>query len=69
MGSLINNHITDHCNSNIFKHRKKYWFQNNHSTSTISQELLNNITKIIDDGNWIDVITVDFAKTFDLTSH
>ena len=32
-------------------------------------ESLNDITKIIDDGNCVNIMTVDFAKTFDSIYH
>ena len=39
-----------------------------HTTTSVLLELLNDITKIIDDGNCVNVITVDSAKAFDSIS-
>ena len=48
---------------------EQHGFTNNHSTTSVLLELLKDITKIIDDGNCVDVITFDFAKAFDSISH
>ena len=37
--------------------------------TSVLLELLSNKTKIIDDGNCVDVATDDFAKAFDSISH
>ena len=39
-----------------------------HTTTSVLLELLNDITRIIDDGNCVNVITVDSAKAFDSIS-
>ena len=64
MESVIYNNISDHCNLNNILTPEQHGLRNNHSTTSVLLELLNNITKIIDDGNCVDVITVDFAKAF-----
>ena len=64
MESVIHNNISDHCNLNNILTPEQHGFRNNHSTTSVLLELLNDITKIIDDGNCVDVITVDFAKAF-----
>ena len=67
MESVIHNNISDHWNLNNILTPEQHGFRNNHSTTSVLLELLNDITKIIDDGNCVDVITVDFA--FDSISH
>ena len=69
MESVIHNNISEHCNLNNILNPQQHRFRNNHSTTSVLLELLNDITKIINDGNCVDVITVDFAKAFDSTSH
>ena len=69
MESVIHKNIADHCNLNYMLTPEQHGFRSIHSTTSVLLELLNDITKIIDDGNCVDVITVDFAKAFDTTSH
>ena len=69
MESVIHNIISDHCNLNNILIPELHGFKNNHSTPSVLLELLNDITKIIDDGNCVDVITIDFAKEFVSISH
>ena len=69
MESVIHNNISDHCNLNNILTPEQHGLRNNHSTTSVLLELLNDITKIIDDGNCVDVITVHFAKAFDSISH
>ena len=69
MESVIHNNSADHCNLNNMLTLEQHGFRNNHSTTSVLLELPNDITKIIDDGNCVDVITVDFAKAFDSISH
>ena len=68
MESVIHNNISDHCNLNNILTPEQHRFRNNHSTTSVLLELLNDIAKIIYDGNYVDVITVDFAKVFDSIS-
>ena len=67
--SVIHNNISDHYNLNNILTPEQSGFRNNHSTTSVLLELLNDITKIIDDGNCVDIIAVDFAKAFDSISH
>ena len=69
MESVIHYNISDHCNLKNILTPEQHGFRNNHSTTSVLLELLNDITKIIDDGNSVDVITLDFAKAFDSISH
>ena len=71
MESVIRKNISDHCNLNNILTPEQHGFRNNHSTTStlIELGLLNDISKIIDDGNYVDVITDDFAKAFDSISH
>ena len=48
---------------------KQHGFKSNLSTISILLELIDDITEIINDGNCVDVITVDFVKAFDSISH
>ena len=67
--SVIRKNISDNCNINNILTPEQHGFRSNYSTTSVLLELLYFITKIIDDGNRVDVITVDFAKTFDFISH
>ena len=69
MESVIHNNISGHCNLNNILTCEQHGFRSNHSTTSALLELLNDLTKIIDDENCINVITVDFAKAFDSISH
>ena len=51
MESVIHNSISDHCNLNNILTPEQHRFRNNLSTTSVQLELLNDITKIIDDGN------------------
>ena len=68
MESVIHNNISDHCNLNNILTPEQNGFRDNHSTTSVLLELLNDTTKIINDGNCVDVITFDFAKAFDSIS-
>ena len=68
MESDINKNISDHCNLKNILNPEQHGFTSYHSTTSVLLKLLNDITKIIDDGNCVDVITVDFAKAFDSIS-
>ena len=67
--SVIHNNISDRCNLNKILTPEQHGFRNYHFTTSALLELLNDIIKIINDGNCVDVITVDFAKAFDSIFH
>ena len=69
MESVIHSNISDHYNLNNVSTPEQHGLKNNHSNTSVLLELLNDITKIVDDGNCVDGITVDFAKLFDSISH
>ena len=69
MESVIHNNISDHCNFNNILTPEQHGFKSNYSTTSVVLELLKDITKISDDGNCVDVITVDFGKAFNSISH
>ena len=47
----------------------QHGFRNKHSTITNLIELLNDITKQLDNRNNVDLISIDFSKAFDTISH
>ena len=61
MESVIHKNISDQCNFNNILTLEHHGFRINHSTTSVLLELLNDIIKITDDGNCVDVITVDFT--------
>ena len=65
MDSILYDLITEHCDNNIIINTAQYGFRNKHSTITNLLELLNDITKAVDEKNKTDVITIDFSKAFD----
>ena len=69
MESVIHKNILHHCNLNNTVTPEQLEFKSNHCTASKLLKLLNDIIKFIDDGNCVDVITVNVAKAFDSISH
>ena len=69
MESIIRNQIILHCNSNNLISTTQLGFSSNHSTVTNLLEVMNDITLALDNKDSIDVICIDFSKTFDSVSH
>jgi uncharacterized protein (DUF934 family) len=63
------NHIINHCNNNSILDKAQHGFRDKHSTITCLLEMTNDITKLIDSKNNINLITIDFSKAFDTISH
>ena len=69
MESILYDLITEHCDNNNIINKAQHGFRNKHSIVTNLLELLNDITKAVDEKNKIDVITINFSKAFDSISH
>jgi ribonucleases P/MRP protein subunit RPP40 len=69
MESIIYDKIVAHCTKNNILNNAQHGFREKHSTISNLLELLNYITLKVDDGNNVDLITIDFAKAFDSISH
>ena len=69
MESIIRNQIILHCNSNNLISAAQHGFISNHSTVINLLEVMNDITLALDNKDSIDIIYIDFLKTFDSVSH
>ena len=69
MESILYDLITEHCDNNNIINKAQHGFRNKHSIVTNLLELLNDITKAVDEKNKIDVFTIDFSTAFDSISH
>ena len=69
METIIHNHITEHCDKFKLLHPDQHGFRNKHSTTSNLLELLNDLTSYINNGQSVDLITIDFSKAFDSISH
>ena len=69
MESIIYSNIVNSCNKFNIINTEQHGFRDKRSTCTNFLELLNDLTNNIDIGNAVDIITIDFAKAFDLINH
>lgn len=69
MESIIRDGIVDHLHANGTIKASQHGFMSKRSCLTNLLEYLENITKLIDQGNCVDVIYLDFAKAFDKVPH
>ena len=63
--SIIYSNIVNHCNKFNIINTEQHGLRDKRSTCNNLLELLNNLTNNIDIGNVVDIITIDFVKTFD----
>ena len=69
MESLIRDKIVDHLNKYELILPTQHGFVNRRSCLTNLLEYLEKLTELVDEGNCVDVIYLDFAKAFDKCSH
>ena len=69
MESIIFDKIYNYFSSGNLLMAAQHVFRQKKPTVSNLLELLDNITKLADSGNCVDMITVDFSKAFDKTFH
>ena len=69
MESIIYDKICNHCSLNNLLSDSQHGFRKLKSTTSNLLEFLYDITGFVDEGNNVDVVTVDFSKAFDKVSH
>ena len=69
MKFIIHKHVSEDYSTNNILTPEQHGFRNNHFNSTVLLQLLNDVTKIFDDGTFEDTLTVDFVIAFDSISH
>ena len=69
MESIVHKHIIKHCDKHKLLSNSQHGFRQQYSTTSNLLELLNDVTQDIDNNNNVDLISIDFSKVFDPTSH
>ena len=69
MESIIFDKICSYFSSRNLLTAAQHGFRQKESTVSNSLELLDDINKLVDSGNCVDMITVDFSKAFDIIWH
>ena len=69
MERIIRNKIVDHMESNNLFAKQQQGFRAGRSCTTQLLEFMEEVTEAIDSGEEVDVIYLDFAKTFDKVPH
>ena len=69
MESIIRDNIVDHLKHNHLIHASQHGFMSSMSCQTNLIEYLDVLTKLIDAGQAVDVLYLDFAKAFDKVPH
>ena len=69
MESIIRDGIVDHLHVNDVIRSSQHGFMSKRSCLTNLLEYLEDLTKLIDEGNCVDIIYLDFAKAFDKVPH
>ena len=67
--SIVRSHILKHLAQNNILRSEQHGFREGRSCLTNLLEIVEKWTKILDDGDGIDVAYLDFSKAFDLVSH
>ena len=67
--SIIRDKIVEHLESNNLLNEAQHGFRKGRSCLTNILETLEQWTKILDEGDGVDVAYLDFRKAFDLVSH
>ena len=67
--SIIRKHLLEHLTRNKILRDEQHGFREGRSCLSNLLELMEDWTKIIDEGDGIDVAYLDFRKAFDLVSH
>ena len=69
MESIIRDGIVDHLHDNDVIRSTQHGFMSKRSCLTNLLEYLEDLTKLIDEGNCLDIVYLDFAKAFDKVPH
>jgi hypothetical protein len=69
MEKLLCKHIVSHIEANGLIHRSQYGFRRNLNCEFQLAHYLDTVTKLVDDGNSVDVIYLDMQKAFDKVPH
>ena len=69
METVIHNHITEYCDKFKLLLSGQHGFRNKDSTTSNLLELLNDLTSYINNGQSVDLLTIDFSKAFNSISH
>ena len=69
METVIHKHITEYCDKFKLLLSDQHGFRNKDSTTSNLLELLNDLSSYINNGQSVDLITIDFSKAFDSISH
>ena len=69
MEGIIYDKIYKHLSNHNLLSASQHGFRKNKSTTSNLLEFIDDVTKQVDDGNNIDVITIDFSKAFDKIPH
>jgi hypothetical protein len=67
--SIVRNRIMRHLNENNMLSDQQYGFRNHRSTTLQLLRVLDNWSRILDEGQGLDVIYLDFRKAFDTVPH
>ena len=66
---LVRRHLLDHLYRNDLLSLRQHGFVHGRSCATNLLEVLDDWTKILDDGGTVDAIYLDFMKAFDSVPH
>jgi len=69
MEKLVRKQVMEHLNVNKLLTDSQYGFRNKRSTVLQLLKVLDHWTEILDDGNCLDVLYLDFSKAFDTVPH
>ena len=69
MESLIGDEIVQHLSRHNLIRPSQHGFMAGRSTVTYLLASMETLTKLLDDGNAVDVLYLDFAKAFDKVPH
>ena len=69
MESIIRDSIVEHLTMHKLIRSSQHGFVNARSTKTNLLEYMEKLTKLVDEGNSVDVIFCDFSKGFNVVPH
>ena len=69
MESIVHKYIIKHSDKHKLLSNSQHGFRQQYSTTFNLLELINDVTLNIDNKNNVDLITIDFSKAFDSSSH
>ena len=66
---VVRKHITHHLETNNFMNRSQHGFRQRHSTITQLLTYMDSVLNMMEEGNPVDAIYLDFSKAFDKVDH